>query len=69
MTIFGSVIGALAAVAALALIYFGWGKLRDTSSEKPSNDKLRAYLMIAAGLVTLLNLFMFVTAPVPPIHN
>lgn len=64
MTFFGSAIGALASVAALALIYFGWVKLK-TDSEGRSDVKLRAYLMIAAGVVTLLNLFMFITAPMP----
>lgn len=64
MTFFGSAIGALTAVAALALIYFGWVKLK-TAAEGHADVKLRAYLMIAAGVVTLLNLFMFVTAPIP----
>ena len=64
MTVFGSAIGALASIAALALMYFGWVKLRE-GGEEGSQYKLRAYLMITAGVVTLLNLFMYVTTPIP----
>jgi hypothetical protein len=55
-----STVLAIGVLCALALIAAGVYGLR-----RPGRDRLRAGLMIAAGLVTLLNVYLFSTMPVP----
>lgn len=60
MTEIDLAIAAFTGLSAFGLMYFGYVRLRAVS---PGSSKLRAYLMIVAGIVTLLNLMMYVTAP------